>query len=79
MEKENVEPDGLTVLMMSHYLGRNITMVSVKGDEWKAQDTSDDIVVIYHGDNNFTPTDVGTYLFFFRYFFVLSEYYHLSN
>ena len=69
MEKENVEPDGLTVLMMSHYLGRNITMVSGKGDEWKAQDTSDDIVVIYRGDNNFTPTDVGTYHFFFPLLF----------
>ena len=65
MEKDGAEPDGLTILMMSHYLGRNIMLISGKAEEWKAEDIADDIIVIYRGDNQFTPTDVGIYHFFF--------------
>ena len=68
MEKDGVEPDGLTILMMSHYLGQNIMLISGKADEWKAEDIADDIIVIYHGDNQFTLTDVGIYHFSFVIF-----------
>ena len=64
MEKPNAEPDGLTVLMMSHFLGHNITLISGKAEEWKAEDIADDIVLVYFGDKQFAPTDVGTYHFF---------------
>ena len=64
MEKDGAEPDGLMILLMSHYLGQNIMLISGKAEEWKAKDIADDIIVIYHGDNQFTPTDVGIYHFF---------------
>ena len=62
MQKEDSEPDGLVIVLMSHFVGRNITIVSGKGEEWKAEDVADDIVVIYKGDNLYCPTDVGIYL-----------------
>ena len=62
MQKEDLEPDGLAIVLMSHFVGRNITIVSGKGEEWKAEDVADDIVVIYKGDNLYFPTDVGIYL-----------------
>ena len=65
MKKDGAEPDGLTILMMFHYLGQNIMLISGKAEEWKAKDIADDIIVIYHGDNQFTPIDVGIYLYFF--------------
>ena len=66
MEKPGTEPDGLTLIFMSHFLGRNITLLSGKADEWKAvEDTGDDIILVYKGDNQYSPTDVGTYLSIF--------------
>ena len=53
-------------LHSSHFLGRNITLLSGKAGEWKAvEDTGDDIILIYKGDNQHSPTDVGTYLSIF--------------
>ena len=69
MEKDDAEPDGLTVLMMSHYIGWNITLVSGKGEEWKVEDIADDVVLIYCDDYQFTPTDVGTCRFFVYFLF----------
>ena len=67
-EKEDAEPDGLTLVFMSHYISCNITVLSGKSDEWKAaDDTADDIVIIYKGDNAYTHTDVGTYNFCFSF------------
>ena len=63
MDEENVEPDGLTIVFMAHFLGRNITLVSGKCEEWHAMDSEDDIVLLYRGDYSFSPTDVGIYLF----------------
>ena len=66
MEKPGTEPDGLTLVFMSHFLGRNITLLSGKADEWKVvEDTGDDIILIYKGDNQYSPTNVGTYLSIF--------------
>ena len=54
------------LVFMSHFLGRNITLLSGKADEWKAvEDTGDDIILIYKGDNQYSATDVGTYLSIF--------------
>ena len=67
-EKEDTEPDSLTLVFMSHYISHNITLLSGKSDEWKAaDDTADDIVIIYKGDNAYTLTDVGTYNFCFSF------------
>ena len=70
MEKDEAEPDDLSVLMMSHYIGRNITLVSGKGDEWKAEDIADDIILIYRRDHHFMPTDIGTCRFCFLFSFL---------
>ena len=64
MEKDGAEPDGLVILFISHYLRHNITLVSGKAEEWNAEDIADDILLIYHGDNLYTPTDVGICHFF---------------
>ena len=64
MEKDGVEPDDLVILFMSHYLGRNITLVLGKAEEWNAEDIADDILLIYCGDNLYTLTDVGICHFF---------------
>ena len=63
MMKENTEPDALLIIFMSHYLGRNITLISGKADEWNTLDMAYDIVLVYKGDNIYAPTDVVTYLF----------------
>ena len=60
MKKDNTEPDALTIILMSHYLKKNITLVSGKGEEWKTDDVEDDIVLLYNGNNVYSPTDVGT-------------------
>ena len=58
MKKEELEPDVLTIIFMSHYLKKNITLVSGKCDELKVDDIADDIVLLYKGDNVYTLTDV---------------------
>ena len=66
MEKPETEPDGLTLIFMSHFLGRNIPLLSGKADEWKVvEDTGDNIILVYKGDNQYSPTNVGTYLSIF--------------
>ena len=60
MGKEGTEPDGLAVVFMSHMLGRNITLISGKGEEWSTQDMAVDILLVYKGESAFAPTDVGT-------------------
>ena len=60
MGKEATEPDGLAIVFMSHMLGRNITLISRKGDEWSTQDMAVDILLVYKGDSVFAPTNVGT-------------------
>ena len=59
MKKEESEPDVLTIIFMSQYLKKNITLVSRKCDEWKVDDFVNDIVLLYKGDNIYMPTDVG--------------------
>ena len=59
MKKEESEPDVLTIIFMSHFLKKNITLVSRKCDEWKVDDVVDDIVLLYKGDKIYVLTDVG--------------------
>ena len=62
MQKETSEPDALTIVFMAHFLGRNITLISGKGEEWSTDDNQAvDILLIYKGDNMYTETDVGIY------------------
>ena len=64
-KSENAEPDGLMVVFMVHFLNKNIILVSGKGEEWSSEEgdaTNGDeqIVLVYKGENVYTPTDVGT-------------------
>ena len=61
-QKDGVPPDSLTIIFMSHFLGRNITLISGKAEEWSTEDLTVDILLIYRGDNVYSPTDVGTYI-----------------
>ena len=51
MKKDGTELDAFTIIMMSHYLGRNITLISGKADEWSTEDLNTDILLLYRGDN----------------------------
>ena len=62
MQKESSEPDTLTIVLMAHFLGCNITLISGKGEEWSTDNNQAvDILLIYKGDNIYTLTDVGIY------------------
>ena len=53
--------DSFQIIMMAHYLGRNITLVYGGGDHWSTETGMvEDIVLIYKGENEFIPTEVGT-------------------
>ena len=41
-------------------------LVSGKGEEWKTDDVANDIVLLYKGDNKYSPIDVGTYQFKYK-------------
>ena len=56
--KENTCVDSFQIVMTAHYLGRNITILYGNGG------MADDIVLLYKGDYEFVPTEVGTYIFF---------------
>ena len=58
--KENAEPDALTIIFMSHFIGKNITLICGKGEEWSTEDVATDLLVVCNGDNKYSPTDVGT-------------------
>ena len=61
MQKEATEPDALTILLMSHFIGKNITLLSGKAKEWAtAPNMAVDILLLYKEDNVYCPTDVGT-------------------
>ena len=53
-------------------------MLYGQGKKWSADpDILEDIVFIYRGDNEFVPTDVGTYYFlsYLQIFFFFFDYY----
>ena len=63
-EGPNGSIDAFQVVMIYHFLGRNITLLYRKGDKWSADpDILEDIVFVYNGENQFVPTDVDTYFF----------------
>ena len=57
----NMKDVSFQIVMMAHYLGRNIMLVYGGGDHWSTETGMvEDIVLIYKGDNEFIPTEVGT-------------------
>ena len=53
--------DSFQIVMMAHYMGRNITLIYGGGDHWSTEmGMVEDIVLIYKGENEFIPTEVGT-------------------
>ena len=51
--------DSFRIVMMAHYMGRNITLVYGGGDHWSTE-TGMVEDIIYKGENEFIPTEVGT-------------------
>ena len=65
-KSKNAEPDGLTVVFMAHFLNKNITLISGKGEEWTSEEgdatnCDEQIVLVYKGENVYALTNVGTY------------------
>ena len=53
--------DSFQIAMMANYMGRNITLIYGAGDHWSTETgMAEDIVLIYKGENEFIPTEVGT-------------------
>ena len=53
--------DAFQIVIMAHYIGRNITLVYATGEQWSTDlNMKVDIVLGYKGNNEFIPTDVGT-------------------
>ena len=49
------------IVMMANYMGRNITLIYGASDHWSTETGMvEDIVLIYKGENEFIPTEVGT-------------------
>ena len=75
MQKDSNDPDTLTIVLMPHFLGKNIILLSGKAEEWSTEtNMAVDILLLYKGDNIYCPTDVGTYISFkplFSFFFYL--------
>ena len=62
--KDPANIDAFQIVLMAHYIGRNITLVYATGEQWSTDPNMKvDIVHGYKGDNEFIPTDVGTYTF----------------
>ena len=48
--------DSFQIVMMAHYMGRNITLIYGGGDHWSTETGMvEDIVLIYKGENEFIP------------------------
>ena len=59
--KDPANIDEFQIVLMAHYIGRNITLVYATGEQWSTDlNMKVDIVLGYKGDNEFIPTDVGT-------------------
>ena len=60
--KDLANIDSFQIVIMAHYIGRNITLVYATGEQWSTDPNMKvDIVLGYKGNNEFIPTDVGTY------------------
>ena len=60
--KDTSKPDAITIILMSHFLGKNITLISGKSEEWSTTADGDtEILIMYNGENKYTPTEVGIY------------------
>ena len=61
---DDAKPDSLTIVFMSHFVNKSITLVSGKADEWTTSEDADEgdenIVLVYKGNSIYAPTDVGT-------------------
>ena len=53
--------DSFQIMTMANYMGRNIILIYGAGDHWSIETGMvEDIVLIYKGENEFIPTEVGT-------------------
>ena len=59
--KDPANIDAFQIVLMAHYIGRNITLVYATGEQCSTDPNMKvDIVLGCKGDNEFIPTDVGT-------------------
>ena len=64
--KDPTTTDAYQIVMLAQMLGRNISIMYGNGKKWSTDPTmQDDIVLVYKGDGEFLPTDVGTYQYIF--------------
>ena len=60
--KDTSVTDPFQIVMLGQMLGQNISILHGNADKWSTDPgMQDDIVLIYKGDGEFLPTDVGTY------------------
>ena len=61
--------DPYQIVMLAQMLGCKISILYGNADKWSTDpNMQDDIVLIYKGDGEFLPTDVGTYHCYFIYY-----------
>ena len=67
--KDPSATDAYQIVMMAQMLGQNISLLYGNGEKWSTDPSmQDDIILVYKGDREFLPTDVGTYqICFFLY------------
>lgn len=67
---KDMRPDGITLIMLSTFLGRKITIFSFDAScvqHWESDSMRDDIFLVYLGDGVFVNTRVGTEISCYKY------------
>ena len=60
--KDPSTTDAYQIVMLAQMIGRNISLLYGNGEKWSTNPSmNDDIVLVYEGDGEFLPTDVGIY------------------
>ena len=68
--KDPSTTDPYQIVMLAQLLGKPIMLLYGNGEKWSTDPSiEDNIVLVYKGDGEFLPTDVGIYQYFYFYFF----------
>ena len=60
--KDPSTTDAYQIVMLAQMIRRNISLLYGNGEKWSTDPSmNDDIVLVYKGDGEFLPTDVGIY------------------
>ena len=70
--KDPAMTDAYQIVMLAQMLSRNICIMYGNSEKWSTDPTmQDDIVLVYKGNGEFLPSDVGTYQYYFL--FILNQ------